>query len=386
MYTQQSQYDSINVQDMIVGTMEKVQEELENMKNRSANIIIAGKTGVGKSTLINAIFGEKLAATGIGAPVTQNMKLLSKEGIPIKIYDTKGLELEKSVQDSIKREINDVIHQKLIAGNENEYIHMIWYCINCASSRIEKSEIEWINTLLDKNNAHHVSIILVLTQCFSQTKTEEFLKEIYKLNLNVTEVIPLLAEDYKIDYNYTISAYGLNKLVDITSNALSEAQKAAFVNAQKVNLYIKVDMAKKAVKHFVASAFITGASPIPYSDAPLLVTQQVIMITRITYIFGFSMKKSIITAVVSSVAGTQTATVAGKTIVANLLKHIPGGGTIAGGAISAATAGALTATLGNAYIKVLEEMFKSGQTEALNNEDKMTRLLQQELYEYSRNR
>ena len=77
MYTQQSQYDSINVQDMIVGTMEKVQEELENMKNRSANIIIAGKTGVGKSTLINAIFGEKLAATGIGAPVTQNMKLLS---------------------------------------------------------------------------------------------------------------------------------------------------------------------------------------------------------------------------------------------------------------------------------------------------------------------
>lgn len=98
------------------------------------------------------------------------------------------------------------------------------------------------------------------------------------------------------------------------------------------------------------------------------------------------MKKSIITAVVSSVAGTQTATVAGKTIVANLLKHIPGVGTIAGGAISAATAGALTATLGNAYIKVLEEMFKSGQTEALNNEDKMTRLLQQELYEYSRNR
>jgi uncharacterized protein (DUF697 family) len=110
------------------------------------------------------------------------------------------------------------------------------------------------------------------------------------------------------------------------------------------------------------------------------------MITRITYIFGFSMKKSIITAVVSSVAGTQTATVAGKTIVANLLKHIPGGGTIAGGAISAATAGALTATLGNAYIKVLEEMFKGGQTEALNNEDKMTRLLQQKLYEYSRNR
>ncbi len=44
----------------------------EALKRRGmANILIAGKTGVGKSTLINSIFQGNLAETGQGKPVTQ---------------------------------------------------------------------------------------------------------------------------------------------------------------------------------------------------------------------------------------------------------------------------------------------------------------------------
>ena len=39
------------------------------------NLAIFGKTGVGKSTLINAIFGEEVARTGIGEPVTRGSHL-----------------------------------------------------------------------------------------------------------------------------------------------------------------------------------------------------------------------------------------------------------------------------------------------------------------------
>src|SRR6478609_3135415 len=35
------------------------------------NLAIFGKTGVGKSTLVNAIFGSEIAKTGIGEPVTR---------------------------------------------------------------------------------------------------------------------------------------------------------------------------------------------------------------------------------------------------------------------------------------------------------------------------
>ena len=34
------------------------------------NILIAGKSGVGKSSLLNYIFGEEVSPTGAGKPVT----------------------------------------------------------------------------------------------------------------------------------------------------------------------------------------------------------------------------------------------------------------------------------------------------------------------------
>ena len=59
----------------------------------TSNVLIAGRTGVGKSTLINAIFQGQYAATGQGRPVTQNTREITKEGIPLTIFDTRGLEM-----------------------------------------------------------------------------------------------------------------------------------------------------------------------------------------------------------------------------------------------------------------------------------------------------
>ncbi len=36
------------------------------------NIIVAGRTGTGKSTLVNAVFGDDFAETATGRPVTQH--------------------------------------------------------------------------------------------------------------------------------------------------------------------------------------------------------------------------------------------------------------------------------------------------------------------------
>ena len=47
------------------------------------NIIIVGRTGVGKSTLINTIFQGRVAATGQGESVTKETRLYTKKGIPV---------------------------------------------------------------------------------------------------------------------------------------------------------------------------------------------------------------------------------------------------------------------------------------------------------------
>ncbi len=54
----------------------------EALKRRGmANILIAGKTGVGKSTLINSIFQGNLAETGQGKPVTQYTREITKKDV-----------------------------------------------------------------------------------------------------------------------------------------------------------------------------------------------------------------------------------------------------------------------------------------------------------------
>ena len=45
-------------------TIEETSKKLGNI-----NILICGKTGVGKSTLINAVFGSEYAKVGQGNPV-----------------------------------------------------------------------------------------------------------------------------------------------------------------------------------------------------------------------------------------------------------------------------------------------------------------------------
>ena len=107
------------------------------------------------------------------------------------------------------------------------------------------------------------------------------------------------------------------------------------------------------------------------------------MIAGITAIFGLDISKSFLTAFVSSTIGTAGATVLGKTAVSNLLKMIPGVGTVAGGAISGSTAGLLTAALGEAYIGIMEMVFKGDmKMEDLYSEDgknKMQDIFKKEL-------
>ena len=107
-----------------------------------------------------------------------------------------------------------------------------------------------------------------------------------------------------------------------------------------------------------AGAAVTGASPIPLSDAAFLVPEEIAMMAKITATFGLPIAKGTLSTIISGTIGTAGATVLGKTVVANILKIIPIGGSIIGGVVSAATAAALTAALGEAYIAILVQICK----------------------------
>ena len=70
-----------------------IADKIKNLK--TLNIIVAGKTGVGKSTLINSVFREKLAETGMGKPVTDHMRKISKRVYRYQYMTHADLNLEK---------------------------------------------------------------------------------------------------------------------------------------------------------------------------------------------------------------------------------------------------------------------------------------------------
>ena len=87
-----------------------------------------------------------------------------------------------------------------------------------------------------------------------------------------------------------------------------------------------LEKADNVVLGFVAATGVTGAVPIPFSDAPLLVAEQVTMMLSINAIFKINVSKDALKSLVTAVLGVGGATFIGKTIVANVLKLIPAQG------------------------------------------------------------
>ena len=346
----------INIDKIAQEAINLIAEKVKNLKK--LNIIVAGKTGVGKSTLINSVFKENLAETGIGKPITPHMRKLTKKDIPLTIYDTRGFELGKRVQLEVKQEIVNLINKGFASKDINNIIHCVWYCINTASNRIEPEEIEWLKEISKENQTTQVPIIIVLTQSFSKKKAQEMRQMLLLENLDVVQIIPVLADDYEIEDLGIAKAYGLDNLISVMGEALPDELQDTLQHVQIANLEAKKKSAQAVVATAMAAAVTAGAAPIPFADAAVLIPTQVTMIASITVVFGFNVNKSIITGLISSTIGAGGATVLGKTVVSNILKLIPGVGSIAGGAISAGTAGVITAALGEAYIRVMELVFK----------------------------
>jgi uncharacterized protein (DUF697 family)/GTP-binding protein EngB required for normal cell division len=316
------------------------------------NILVIGKTGVGKSTLINSVFREPLAKTGKGNPVTTGIRQYTKQDFPVTVYDTPGLELSGTQIKELISDVSDLIDEKRFL-EPKEHIHVVWYCLNHGGDRLESIEKKWLHDL----NIKDVPVVLVVTKTLTR-KRSDFVAALEGENLPVHQIIPVLAESMEIDEDYTAKTHGLDSLMKVTFELLPEVAKKAFTNASK-NIDLKGTESLKYVSRYVTGALAVGAAPIPFSDAPLLATIQTSMLVDINLIFGLPYEKAFISTVLAAIVGTGGVSLVGRSIVANLLKMMPGAGTAVGAAISASTAAALTWALGLAYIESLKTYMKA---------------------------
>ena len=319
----------------------------------TVNILIAGRTGVGKSTLVNEIFQGRLATTGQGKPVTKETRRFTKEGIPLAIYDTRGLELKEYQQ--IIDELVEFVRDKARKPDVNEHVHIAWVCLSEDGRRVEDAEIE-----LHRRLADFMPVLGVITKARADGG---FRAEVQRLLPKAKNVVRVRALTERFDDGHVNQPKGLEDLVDATVELIPEAVQRAFAAAQKASLELKKKAAHKVIVAAATAAAAAGATPIPFANAALLVPIQVGMLAGISATFGIKLSKAFLSTLVAAMAGPAGATVLGRAVVSNLLKVIPGVGTVAGGAIAAAAAGTLTTALGKLYVAVLTKLFTTSEGE-----------------------
>ena len=230
-------------------------DSLDRDKLPTANIMVAGGTGVGKSTLLNAIFGTELAATGKGRPVTAHISEYESIDIPIHIWDTVGLEIDSVTTEDSINSIRQTIADKASSQDQFDRVHAIWYCIGSGGSRYQGAELKFIKNL----HSIGVPFIIVLTQCIGDVdEVNAFEAKIREINeksgMNDIEIVQVLAQDYKVRGYPPIRAFGLDDLVEITLRKLPDFIKGGFVAAQRVSKVQKRLFCEEIIYEYIQAA------------------------------------------------------------------------------------------------------------------------------------
>ena len=117
-------------------------EYIESTKQRQLNILVTGKTGVGKSRLVNALVGRRVAEEGrTKDPCTVGVTPYSVviEGIEVFVWDSRGL------QDGTN---NEELHLKdLQRRNDQHGFDVFIYCLKMDDSRFYSEDKNAIRKL-----------------------------------------------------------------------------------------------------------------------------------------------------------------------------------------------------------------------------------------------
>ena len=204
-----------------------IKEFLKDTKH--INVILLGKTGVGKSSLINAPLQRNEADTGGFTPVTNEIKFYHEDHL--RLYDTIGIEL------SNERSATKILEEmkKLIEDNEKKspdwFIHCIWYCIS--GDRFEpKEEGKVVDELMNTYKDGKYPIIFAYLQAVDHEAIAKMQKGLQDLYPNI-DFIDIIARDIKSSNGMQIPKKNLDKIKEMTINKFGESiNSMSFIHIQ----------------------------------------------------------------------------------------------------------------------------------------------------------
>jgi len=327
---------------------------------KKPNILICGATGAGKSSVVNYVFGAAMAQIGHGIPVTRGISKHQREDTGVVLYDTEGYEIGTEKISKYKANVEDWVNESFAAATKpaakdqpelalSNQIHEVWYCISAGNKRVTDMDIDVIQML----RAKKLPVAVVLTQ-IDNLDVEELQAmeaairnhcqvEFFRTSVSDDPAVIAALQDY----------LQWDELISWAIDHLDESLREGFISALKGNLEAKKRMINhKIIPLYTSAAAAVALTPIPFSDAALLVPIQIKMSLHIMKTYALDQKLGNLSSLVGSVVVSESGRLLAQTLSANLFKLIPGVGTAIGTTVNTVVASSFTAAMGYAISEI----------------------------------
>lgn len=257
------------------------------------NVLVIGNSGVGKSTLINAVLGENVAKTGWGSHgITGKLEIYeaNDDNVPFRVIDTIGFEPSfineyKAIQ-AVKKWSKEAAKE----GKEDNQVNVIWFCVDGTKRKLFPRDIK--SFIRATSMWKSVPVITVITKSYSTPERAENIEMVarafaeQKKGCNLKKIMPVVAALYPINDEVFVAPEGISELIDETNKFMPEGLKAAERDLNNFILDRKRALAQAVIATATTAAAVVGAVPIPFPDAAILIPTETLEVTALSKLYG----------------------------------------------------------------------------------------------------
>ena len=291
------------------------------------NVLVLGNSGVGKSTLINAVIGDDIAKTSFGTRgTTEELAIYGSPSVPFRVIDSIGFEPSPIKSLRAIHAVRKWSRLSAQEGNENSRINVIWFCVDGTAAKLFPETIHNFSNSIAMWKS--VPIIAVITKSYSQadrTRNIEMVRQAFRgqrVERNLRAIVPVVAQTFVINETAFAPPEGIADLIDATMRAMPEGMQGGAYDLMQFKLTRKRVLAQGLIGASVAAGATVGAVPIPIADSLVLSPLELAELNGLARLYGID-KREDAKQFLDSIVQVGTASVVAHSAI-SAIKAIPG--------------------------------------------------------------